>query len=53
MGRKFTWVDWREGGFRGPPPWRRGRQPLSAAISVTLFTGLLTVFLLAVSGRLP
>jgi hypothetical protein len=51
--RKYTWADWQRGGFRGPPPWRRGYQPVYAAISIALFGGLLTIFLLAASGRLP
>jgi len=51
--RTYTWFDWREGGFRGPPPWRHGYRPLYLAISLVLFFGLLALFWLAGSGRLP
>jgi hypothetical protein len=27
----YTWSGWRENGFRGPPPWRRGNRPLYLA----------------------
>jgi hypothetical protein len=51
-GQGRTWVDWREGGFRGLPPWRRGFRPRYLAASLALAAGLLIVFLVAVS-RLP
>jgi hypothetical protein len=48
-----NWSEWADGGYRGPPPWRRGFRPLYFAMSLALFIGLLTVFWLAFSGRLP
>jgi hypothetical protein len=47
-----SWSDWEEGGYRGPPPWRRGFQPLWLVTSLALVAGLLTLFWLAFSGRL-
>ncbi|HYZ78938.1 MAG TPA: hypothetical protein VE596_16360 [Gaiellaceae bacterium] len=49
----YTWSDWCADGFRGPPPWRRGYRPLYFALFLVLFAGLLAVFWLAGSGRLP
>jgi hypothetical protein len=49
----YTWADWRADGFRGPPPWRRGYRPLYFALCFVLFIGLLAIFWLAGSGRLP
>ena len=51
-GAKYGWPEWRADGFRGRPPWRRGYQPRFLAISLVLFFGLLTVVVLASSGRL-
>ena len=47
---KYTWFDWAAGGFSGPPPWRRGYQPLYLVISLVLFFGLLAVFWLIGRG---
>jgi len=49
---RSTRSDWAEGGYRGPPPWRRGFRPLYLLTSLALFAGLLTLFWLAFSGRL-
>ena len=43
----MSWSDWEDGGFRGPPLWRRGFRPLYLAISLVLFFGLLAAFWLA------
>jgi hypothetical protein len=51
--RGDTWSDWGADGFRGPPPWRRGYRPFYFVLSLALFFGLLAVFWLAGSGRLP
>jgi uncharacterized protein involved in response to NO len=48
-----NWNDWAKGGYRGPPPWRRGFRPMYFVTSFALFAGLLTVFWLAASGRWP
>lgn len=40
------WSAWKGGGYRGPPPWRRGVQPLYLVVSLLLVAGLLTFFLL-------
>ena len=53
MGDEGTnWNDWKADGFRGPPPWRRGYQPMYFVICGALFVGLLILFWLAASGRL-
>jgi hypothetical protein len=51
--RGYAWSDWRADEFRGPPPWRRGYQPLYFVLCFVLFFGLLAVFWLAGSHRLP
>jgi hypothetical protein len=43
--RRDTWKDWQAGGFRGPPPWRRGYRPLYLGVSLALVAFLLVVFL--------
>jgi hypothetical protein len=48
--RGYTWFDWRDDEFRGPPPWRRGYRPLYLAISLVLFFGLLALFWLVGRG---
>jgi hypothetical protein len=48
----LTRRDWKEGGYRGPPPWRRGTRPLNLLTSFALLAGPLTLFWLAFSGRL-
>ena len=50
---RYGWTDWAEDGYRRPPPWRRGFQPLYFTIALVLFLGLLTLFWLAAPGRLP
>jgi hypothetical protein len=40
-----TWRDWQDDGFRGPPPWRRGYQPLHLVASICVFALLLAVLL--------
>ena len=45
------WSAWRAGGYRGPPPWRRGVQPLYLVVSLLLVAGLLAFFLLATRAR--
>ena len=47
------WNDWARGGYRGPSPARRGVRPAYLALSLALLAGLLIVFALAASGRLP
>ena len=49
---RYTRADWRTDGYRGPPPWRRGYQPLYFAVSLALVALLLTIFLVA-GSRLP
>lgn len=51
-GRKDSWTDWREGGFRGQPPWRRGYRPLYFGLSLGLVALLLAIFLWA-GSHLP
>ena len=48
-----NWSVWEKGGFRGPPPWRRGYRPMYFLTAGAVFAGLLIVFWLAASGRLP
>jgi uncharacterized protein involved in response to NO len=48
-----NWSDWEKGGFRGPPPWRRGYRPMYFLTAGAVFAGLLILFWLAASGRLP
>jgi len=48
-----NWNDWEKGGFRGPPPWRRGYRSVYFLTCGALFAGLLILFWLAASGRLP
>jgi hypothetical protein len=47
--RRHSYADWRAGGFRGPPPWRRGFRPAYLAISLALVAVLLAIFLIAAS----
>ena len=49
--RGSSWSEWQEGGYRGPPPWRRGLRPWYLLTSVALLVGLLVVFWFAFSGR--
>ena len=53
MGDGPNWSDWEKGGFRGPAPARRGYRPLYFGTAFAVFAGLLAVFWLAFSGRLP
>jgi hypothetical protein len=48
-----NWSDWEKGGFRSPPPSRRGYQPMYFLTAGAVFVGLLILFWLAASGRLP
>ena len=50
--RRYSRADWRADGYRRPPPWRRGFQPLYLFVSLALVALLLTVFLIA-GSRLP
>jgi uncharacterized protein involved in response to NO len=52
-GEGTNWSDWEQGGFRGPPPWRRGFRPMYLLTSLAVFAGLLILIWLFVSGRLP
>jgi uncharacterized protein involved in response to NO len=47
------WNDWAKGGYCGPPPWRRGFQPVYFLTCAAVFAGLLILLWLAASGRLP
>jgi hypothetical protein len=50
--RKYSRADWRADGYRRPPPWRRGYQPIYLFASLALVALLLTIFLIA-GSRLP
>jgi hypothetical protein len=50
---RYGWTDWAHDGYRGPPPWRRGFQPVYFGIVLVLIVGLLTLFWVGASGRLP
>jgi hypothetical protein len=45
-GDSYTWRDWQADGFRGPPPWRRGYQPLYWVLSIAVFAVLLAIFVI-------
>jgi cytochrome oxidase assembly protein ShyY1 len=48
-----TYVYWREHGFHGPPPKRRGYRVWWFALAAALTIALGAVFVLAAAGRLP
>jgi len=47
-----SYTSWSAGGYRGPPPSRRGFRPVYLVLSVALAGALGVVFWLAASGRL-